>query len=27
VLDSLAVVDGFQWLVDASQPGTVIFKK
>jgi hypothetical protein len=27
VLDSLAIVDGFQWLVDASQPGTVIFKK
>ena len=27
VLDSIAIVDGFQWLVDASQPGTVIFKK
>ena len=27
VLDSLAIVDGFEWLVDASQPGTVIFKK
>ncbi|MBL0213805.1 MAG: choice-of-anchor L domain-containing protein [Myxococcales bacterium] len=27
VLDSLAIVDGFQWSVDASQPGTVIFRK
>jgi hypothetical protein len=27
VLDSLAVIDGFQWSVDVSQPGTVIFKK
>ncbi len=24
-LDSIAIVDGFQWLVDAAQPGTVIF--
>ena len=27
VLDSLAIIDGFEWLVDASQPGTVIFRK
>ena len=26
VLDSLAVVDGFQWSVDGTNPGTVIFK-
>jgi hypothetical protein len=26
-LDSIAIVDGFQWLVDASQPGTVIFRQ
>ena len=26
ILDSLAVVDGFRWSVDASQPGTVIFR-
>ncbi|MBL9013950.1 MAG: choice-of-anchor L domain-containing protein [Myxococcales bacterium] len=26
-LDSVAIVDGFQWLVDASQPGTVIFRQ
>jgi len=26
VLDSLAVIDGFRWSVDASQPGTVIFR-
>jgi hypothetical protein len=25
VLDSLAIIDGFQWSVDVSQPGTVIF--
>ncbi|HVK86357.1 MAG TPA: choice-of-anchor L domain-containing protein [Kofleriaceae bacterium] len=27
VLDSLAVIDGFQWSVDVAQPGTVIFKE
>ena len=27
VLDSIAMVDGFQWAVDASQPGTVIFRQ
>ncbi len=27
VLDSIAAVDGFQWSVDASQPGTVIFRQ
>jgi len=27
VLDSLAVIDGFQWSVDASQPGTVIYRR
>jgi hypothetical protein len=27
VLDSLAVVDGFQWSVDGTDPGTVIFKE
>ncbi len=27
ILDSIAMVDGFQWSVDASQPGTVIFKQ
>jgi len=26
-LDSLAVIDGFQWSVDTTQPGTVIFRK
>ena len=26
ILDSLAVIDGFRWSVDASQPGTVIFR-
>jgi hypothetical protein len=26
VLDSLAVVDGFRWSVDTTQPGTVIFR-
>jgi hypothetical protein len=25
VLDSLAIIDNFQWSVDASTPGTVIF--
>jgi hypothetical protein len=25
VMDSLAVIDGFQWSVDVAQPGTVIF--
>ena len=25
ILDSLAIVDNFQWSVDASTPGTVIF--
>ncbi|MFN0248137.1 MAG: choice-of-anchor L domain-containing protein [Kofleriaceae bacterium] len=27
VLDSIAVVDGFQWGVDVAQPGTVIFRQ
>ena len=27
ILDSIAMVDGFQWSVDASQPGTVIFRQ
>jgi hypothetical protein len=27
VFDSLAVVDGFQWSVDGTNPGTVIFKE
>ncbi len=27
VLDSIAVIDGFQWDVDVAQPGTVIFRK
>jgi hypothetical protein len=27
VLDSAAIVDAFQWSVDAAQPGTVIFRK
>jgi hypothetical protein len=27
VLDSLAIVDGFQWSVDTAQPGTVIFRQ
>ena len=27
VLDSLAIVDGFQWSVDSAQPGTVIFRQ
>ena len=27
VLDSLAVIDGFQWSVETTQPGTVIFRK
>jgi hypothetical protein len=26
-LDSIAAIDGFQWSVDSSQPGTVIFRK
>ena len=26
-LDSLAVIDGFQWSVDLAQPGTVIFNE
>jgi hypothetical protein len=26
ILDSIAAVDGFQWNVDTSQPGTVIFR-
>ena len=26
ILDSLAVIDGFQWSIDVAQPGTVIFK-
>ena len=26
-LDSIAAIDGFQWSIDASQPGTVIFRK
>lgn len=26
-LDSIAIVDGFQWSVDAGQPGTVIFRQ
>ncbi len=25
VLDSIAIIDAFQWSVDVSQPGTVIF--
>ena len=25
ILDSLAVIDGFQWSVDVANPGTVIF--
>jgi hypothetical protein len=27
VLDSIAVIDSFQWSVDTAQPGTVIFRK
>ena len=27
VLDSLAIVDGFRWSIDAGQPGTVIFRQ
>jgi hypothetical protein len=26
ILDSLAVVDGFQWSIDSTQPGTVILR-
>jgi hypothetical protein len=27
ILDSIAMIDAFQWSVEASQPGTVIFRK
>ena len=26
-LDSLAIIDGFQWSVDSTQPGTVILRE